>query len=69
MKLIKISGPLTEEADVLDWLKKNRFRSPELSLFMYAIIAITTAFVLYTTFLVTVFNKPPPPPPQPPKQL
>jgi len=54
---------------VLDWLKKNRFRSPELGLFMYAIIAITTAFVLYTTFLVTIFNKPPAPPVQPhPKQ-
>ncbi|XP_065338912.1 uncharacterized protein hlk isoform X6 [Cloeon dipterum] len=62
-------GSLSEEADVLDWLKKNRFRSPELSLFMYATFAIALAFVLYTTFLMTVFNKPPPPPAQPhPKQ-
>ncbi|XP_059471929.1 uncharacterized protein LOC132194579 isoform X6 [Neocloeon triangulifer] len=62
-------GVLTDEADVLDWLKKNRFRSPELSLFMYATIAIALAFVLYTTFLMTVFNKPPPPPTPPhPKQ-
>lgn len=34
--------------EVLDWLRKNRFRQPELSLFMYALIAIAVGFVLYT---------------------
>ncbi|KAE8748867.1 hypothetical protein FOCC_FOCC004461 [Frankliniella occidentalis] len=49
-------GDLTDEDDVLEWLRKNRFRQPELNLFMYALIAITIAFVMYTAFLMYGFQ-------------
>lgn len=41
-------GDIMSNEEVLDWLRKNRFRQPELSLFMYALIAIAVGFVLYT---------------------
>ncbi|GAU98024.1 hypothetical protein RvY_09228 [Ramazzottius varieornatus] len=49
-------GTLTEEKQVLDWLRKNRYKHPELSFFMYGIGAITAAFILYTIFFM-VFLK------------
>jgi Tfp pilus assembly protein PilN len=49
------------EEEVLDWLRKNRFRQPELNLFMYALIAIAVGFVLYTAFLLQCFKAPAPP--------
>ncbi|KAK3916303.1 Protein disulfide-isomerase A5 [Frankliniella fusca] len=49
-------GDLGDEDDVLEWLRKNRFRQPELNLFMYALIAITIAFVMYTAFLMYGFQ-------------
>lgn len=49
------------EEEVLDWLRKNRFRQPELNLFMYALIAIAIGFVLYTAFLLQCFKPPAPP--------
>ena len=41
---------------MLDWLQKNRYKHPELNLFMYAIGAVSVAFVGYTTFLVFCFH-------------
>ena len=41
-----------DEDQVLDWLKKNRYRHPELNLFMYALIAIAVGFIGYTLFLI-----------------
>ncbi|XP_071438980.1 uncharacterized protein hlk isoform X3 [Hetaerina americana] len=52
-------GDLTTEEEVLEWLRKNRFRQPELNIFMYALIAITIAFVIYTVFLVFCFRNHP----------
>lgn len=46
------------EEEVLDWLQKNRFKHPELNLFMYATGAITLAFILYTLFLIFCFRSP-----------
>ncbi|XP_014255609.1 uncharacterized protein LOC106670103 isoform X2 [Cimex lectularius] len=48
-------GEFTSELVVLEWLKKNRFRQPELNLFMYALIAIVSAFFIYTGFLMYGF--------------
>lgn len=45
-------GDLIREEEVLEWLKRNRYRHPELNFFMYAITAITGAFILYTLFLI-----------------
>lgn len=56
------AGDLLSEGEVLEWLRKNRFRQPELNIFMYALIAISVAFVLYTAFLLQCFKPPPPPP-------
>lgn len=56
-------GDLLSEDEVLEWLRKNRFRQPELNIFMYALIAISIAFVLYTAFLLQCFKPPPTPPP------
>ncbi|XP_066956725.1 uncharacterized protein [Macrobrachium rosenbergii] len=50
-------GDLMVEEEVLEWLQKNRFKHPELNLFMYATGAITLAFVMYTLFLIFCFNK------------
>lgn len=49
-------GDLHSEADVLEWLRKNRFRQPELNIFMYALMAISLAFVMYTAFLLQCFK-------------
>ncbi|XP_042867144.1 uncharacterized protein LOC122249976 [Penaeus japonicus] len=51
-------GDLMVEDEVLDWLQKNRFKHPELNLFMYATGAITFAFVMYTLFLIFCFKTP-----------
>ncbi|KAL9914159.1 hulk isoform 4-T4 [Glossina fuscipes fuscipes] len=61
-------GDLLSEEEVLEWLRKNRFRQPELNIFMYALIALAVAFILYTAFLLQCFKTTPPPPPQHPKQ-
>ncbi|CAH1962797.1 unnamed protein product [Acanthoscelides obtectus] len=52
-------GDLHSEADVLEWLRKNRFRQPELNLFMYALMAIMVAFLIYTGFLLQCFKTSP----------
>ncbi|KAF5299208.1 hypothetical protein FQA39_LY02381 [Lamprigera yunnana] len=52
-------GDLKSERDVLEWLRKNRFRQPELNLFMYALLTITVAFVTYTAFLLQWFKPQP----------
>ncbi|XP_019876377.1 uncharacterized protein LOC109604293 isoform X1 [Aethina tumida] len=52
-------GDLHSEADVLEWLRKNRFRQPELNIFMYALLAIGVAFVIYTGFLLQCFKTQP----------
>ncbi|XP_075212452.1 hulk isoform X4 [Lycorma delicatula] len=52
-------GEFSTENEVLEWLRKNRYRQPELNLFMYALFAITLAFVLYTAFLLYGFQQPP----------
>lgn len=61
-------GELQSEKDVLEWLRKNRFRQPELNIFMYALIAISIAFVVYTAFLLQCFRTPAPQPAVHPKQ-
>ncbi|XP_032311565.1 uncharacterized protein LOC6496628 isoform X2 [Drosophila ananassae] len=61
-------GDLLSEDEVLEWLRKNRFRQPELNIFMYALIALAVAFVIYTAFLLKCFTPAPPPPVQHPKQ-
>ncbi|XP_071051431.1 uncharacterized protein [Onthophagus taurus] len=61
-------GDLRSEKDVLEWLRKNRFRQPELNLFMYAMLAIGVAFVTYTVFLLQCFKPQPQLPVPHPKQ-
>ncbi|XP_050304233.1 uncharacterized protein LOC126741733 isoform X1 [Anthonomus grandis grandis] len=51
-------GDLHSEKDVLEWLRKNRYRQPELNIFMYALLAIGVAFVIYTAFLLQCFKPP-----------
>lgn len=58
-------GDLKSEAGVLDWLRKNRFRQPELNIFIYALLAIGVAFVVYTAFLLQCFKPQPQPAPHP----
>lgn len=61
-------GDLKSEPAVLDWLRKNRFRQPELNIFIYALLAIGVAFVVYTAFLLQCFKPQPPAPAPHPKQ-
>ncbi|XP_046461228.1 uncharacterized protein LOC124207693 isoform X8 [Daphnia pulex] len=51
-------GDLMAEEEVLEWLQKNRFKQPELNLFMYALGGITSGFVFYTIFLLFCFKGP-----------
>ncbi|XP_055609786.1 uncharacterized protein LOC129756793 isoform X6 [Uranotaenia lowii] len=61
-------GDMYDEQDVLEWLRKNRFRQPELNLLMYGCIATALGFVIYTAFLLQCFKPAPPAPVQHPKQ-
>ncbi|XP_021697969.1 uncharacterized protein LOC5573987 isoform X10 [Aedes aegypti] len=61
-------GDLYNEQDVLEWLRKNRFRQPELNILMYGCIATALGFIVYTAFLLQCFKPTPPPPVQHPKQ-
>ncbi|XP_021208947.1 uncharacterized protein LOC114253198 isoform X3 [Bombyx mandarina] len=61
-------GDLMSEEEVLEWLRKNRFRQPELNIFMYALLALSVAFIMYTAFLLQCFKATPPAQTQHPKQ-
>ncbi|XP_028171999.1 uncharacterized protein LOC114361215 isoform X4 [Ostrinia furnacalis] len=61
-------GDIMSEDEVLEWLRKNRFRQPELNIFMYALIALSIAFIMYTAFLLQCFKPTPPAPTPHPKQ-
>ncbi|XP_050478408.1 uncharacterized protein LOC126867664 isoform X3 [Bombus huntii] len=61
-------GDLHKEQDVLDWLRKNRYRQPELNIYMYMLIAITVLFAMYTGFLLSCFRSEPAAPTPHPKQ-
>lgn len=50
-------GDLMKEEKVLEWLRKNRYRNPELNLFMYALFTITLSFIVYTIFLMFCVKK------------
>lgn len=61
-------GNLHNEQDVLEWLRKNRYRQPELNIYMYMLIAITMLFLMYTGFLLSCFRSEPSAPVAHPKQ-
>nr|XP_012139952.1 PREDICTED: uncharacterized protein LOC100881857 isoform X2 [Megachile rotundata] len=61
-------GDLHKEQDVLEWLRKNRYRQPELNIYMYMLIAITVLFAMYTGFLLSCFRSEPAAPAPHPKQ-
>ncbi|XP_021927613.1 uncharacterized protein LOC110833625 isoform X8 [Zootermopsis nevadensis] len=49
-------GDMKSGDEVLEWLRKNRFRQPELNIFMYAVIALAITFVMYTAWLLSCFR-------------
>lgn len=51
-----ILGNLNSGDEVLEWLRKNRFRQPELNVFMYAVIALAITFVMYSVWLLSCFR-------------
>jgi len=51
-------GDMTDETAVLDWLQKNRYKQPELSLFVFAIATMALCFVLYTIFILVFLKHP-----------
>ncbi|XP_078039522.1 hulk isoform X2 [Augochlora pura] len=61
-------GDIHNEHDVLEWLRKNRYRQPELNIYMYMLIAITVLFAMYTGFLLSCFRSEPAAPAAHPKQ-
>ncbi|XP_012231800.1 uncharacterized protein hlk isoform X2 [Linepithema humile] len=61
-------GDLHNEQDVLEWLRKNRYRQPELNIYMYMLIAIAILFLMYTGFLLSCFRTEPAAPAAHPKQ-
>lgn len=50
-------GDLLNEEEVLEWLRKNRYRHSELSIFMYAVAALSIGFVFYTAFYIYLQKK------------
>jgi len=50
-------GNLLEEEEVLEYLRKNRYRHPELNIFIYGLVGISLSFVLYTAILIYCRNK------------
>jgi predicted nucleic acid-binding Zn ribbon protein len=56
IQLICVSGDMNSGDEVLEWLRKNRFRQPELNIFMYAVIALAITFVMYTAWLLSCFR-------------
>ena len=54
----ELTGDLMKEEEVLEWLRKSRYRHPELNLFMYALATITGAFIFYTLFLIFCIKAP-----------
>lgn len=46
------------EVQVLDWLQKNRYKQPELSLFVFGIASMGLCFVLYTVFILVFLKHP-----------
>ncbi|KAL0110127.1 hypothetical protein PUN28_013635 [Cardiocondyla obscurior] len=61
-------GDIHKEMDVLEWLRKNRYRQPELNIYMYMLIAIAILFLMYTGFLLSCFRSEPTAPVAHPKQ-
>lgn len=61
-------GDPHNEQDVLEWLRKNRYRQPELNIYMYMLIAIAILFLMYTGFLLSCFRSEPAAPAAHPKQ-
>ncbi|XP_076673088.1 hulk isoform X2 [Andrena cerasifolii] len=61
-------GDMHKEQEVLEWLRKNRYRQPELNIYMYMLIAITVVFAMYTGFLLSCFRSEPTTPAPHPKQ-
>jgi len=51
-------GELMDEIAVLDWLQKNRYKQPELNLFMFALASMSIAFVVYTGFILLFLKHP-----------
>jgi len=52
-------GELTDEVAVLEWLQKNRYKQPELNLFMFGLASLSLAFVVYTVFILVCLKHPP----------
>ncbi|XP_076227212.1 hulk isoform X2 [Nomia melanderi] len=61
-------GDVHNEQSVLEWLRKNRYRQPELNIYMYMLIVITVLFAMYTGFLLSCFRSEPAAPAAHPKQ-
>jgi hypothetical protein len=51
-------GELMDENAVLEWLQKNRYKQPELNLFMFALASMSLAFVVYTVFILVFLKHP-----------
>merc|ERR1712045_418035 len=48
---------LFDEDKILEWLTSNRYKQLELGVFMYSVMSVALAFLLYSAFLV--FGLPP----------
>jgi phosphate/sulfate permease len=40
------------EVEILDWLKRNRYKPVELHWIMYSVLSVALAFLLYSLFLL-----------------
>ena len=46
------SDNLLDEVEILDWLKRNRYKPVELHWIMYSVLSVALAFLLYSLFIL-----------------
>ena len=49
---VSIPDNLLDEVEILDWLKRNRYKPVELHWIMYSVLSVALAFLLYSLFLL-----------------
>jgi hypothetical protein len=50
--LISVPDNLLDEVEILDWLKRNRYKPVELHWIMYSVLSVALAFLLYSLFIL-----------------
>jgi len=50
--LATLLDDLLNEIEILDWLKRNRYKPVELHWIMYSVLSVALSFLLYSIFIL-----------------